>query len=317
MHEAAYNVFVEYIMMGAPTRQNDPIAKALVEELVEDYKNMPHGEEGEFFTDTKRGLPRFMIKYLHYTMFGISPSDDETIDALFNFFYGNKASTAAMYYFKGVGKIFNLLERRAFNKQLPIIAKIYEESPSLAAMPDSVTSFNLSRHEVAHIVIPILSIAGTVGPRHILRFAMGYGKFTKHIEGVDTDKIDVTKIWDNLNLDDKAEVEKFIYEVSRIQTPVSASHHVATKEFTVKLLGKDRIFPKGTQIAIPIKLAMLDENMWKNAHDFDMNRPNLVEKSMIFHSVGNETNGRLCPGKFLTMHMVTEILVRCGKARRE
>lgn len=93
--------------------------------------------------------------------------------------------------------------------------------------------------------------------------------------------------------------------------------HVATKEFTVKILGKDHTFPKGTQIAIPIKLAMLDENMWKNAHEFDMNRPNLVEKSMIFNSVGNETNGRLCPGKFLTMHMVTEILVGCGKARRE
>jgi len=82
------------------------------------------------------------------------------------------------------------------------------------------------------------------------------------------------------------------------------------------MMGKNRTFPKGTIISIPIKLAMLDENIWANPHAFDHNRKDLVEKSMVFHSVGDKTNGRMCPGKFLTMNMVTEILVECGKGRR-
>ncbi len=92
---------------------------------------------------------------------------------------------------------------------------------------------------------------------------------------------------------------------------------MATEEFTVKILGKDRTFPKGTLLSIPIKLAMLDENVWgADAHSFDHKRANLVEKSMIFNSVGDEHGGRMCPGKHFTMNMVTEILVKCGKTRR-
>ncbi len=205
------------------SRQKDPIAKDLMSELVKDYKTMSHGENGTFFTDSKRGMQRFMIKYIHFCLYGISPSDDEKIDILFDFYYGNKVSTAFVYYLSGFGQIVNLLERRAFNKLLPKVAKIYEESPALQAMPDSVTPFNLSRTEVAQMTIPIIAIAGTVGPRHMLRYSMGYEKLTKHIEGVDTDKIDVCKIWDSLNLDDETEVHRYIYEVSRLQTPVSRS----------------------------------------------------------------------------------------------
>jgi hypothetical protein len=37
---------------------------------------------------------------------------------------------------------------------------------------------------------------------------------------------------------------------------------------------------------------------------------------MIFHSVGDRTNGRICPGKQIAMDMLANILVELGKVRR-
>ena len=98
---------------------------------------------------------------------------------------------------------------------------------------------------------------------------------------------------------------------------VFLTDHVATEDFTAKILGKDRTFPAGTVILIPFALAMTDKNIWgENAHDFDHNRPNLIENSMIFNSVGNKTNNRICPGKSLTMNMAIEMIIECGKVRK-
>jgi len=67
---------------------------------------------------------------------------------------------------------------------------------------------------------------------------------------------------------------------------------VATEPFTVKILGRDRTFPAGTVILIPISLAMLNKNIWgDNAYEFDHNRKNLVNWSMMFQSVGNKQAG--------------------------
>jgi hypothetical protein len=38
---------------------------------------------------------------------------------------------------------------------------------------------------------------------------------------------------------------------------------------------------------------------------------------MIFHSVGTATNGRVCPGKYLAMNLITDLVVGMGKIRRE
>ena len=69
---------------------------------------------------------------------------------------------------------------------------------------------------------------------------------------------------------------------------------------------------------IPFDCLMIDKNVWgESANEFDLNRRNLVEHSMVFNSVGDQTNGRVCPGKGFAMNMMREIIVECGKARRE
>lgn len=315
MHEAVREAFGQRLIVGALERQKDSTAKKIMADMVKDYEDTL-GKGTTFFTDRKRGMLPFFIKYLHYCMFGISPSDHEKLDVLFSFYYDSIGTIAATYYLKGFNKVLNVFEKNAYKKLLPQVIKIYENTPALKDL-NTITSKNITRNELAQAVIPLMSIAATVGPRHLLRVAMGADKFTKQIPGAKTDKIDILHIWDNLDLKDRSEVERFLYEVGRLNTPVKNSHHVATEEFTVKMLGKDRTFPAGTVILIPFALAMTDKNIWgENAHDFDHNRPNLIENSMIFNSVGNKTNNRICPGKSLAMNMAIEMIIECGKVRK-
>jgi cytochrome P450 len=110
---------------------------------------------------------------------------------------------------------------------------------------------------------------------------------------------------------------------------VSATHRVATEAFTVPMLPsiKDeassspslhsKTFPAGTVILIPMSLAMLDESFWgPTAYDYDASRPNLCPFSMIFNSVGDRSNGRICPGKDLAMNLVVDLLRVLGEVRR-
>lgn len=69
---------------------------------------------------------------------------------------------------------------------------------------------------------------------------------------------------------------------------------------------------------IPFDCLMIDKNVWgDSANKFDLNRENLVEHSMVFNSVGDKTNGRVCPGKAFALTMMKEIIVECGKVRRD
>ena len=219
-HEALSGTFYQYLIADSLTRQKDSTAKAIISQLVEDYKTMPHGLDGEFFTSDDKGFHRTMLKYIHYCLFGISPSDEDKIDVLYAFHHGPPKQFGAMWYLKTLGDLINKKMGNTFDKLLNQVAKIYEESPTFAAMPESITEFKLTRNEVAHMVIPILSIAATLGPKTLLFSAMGKAPLPNAVDGVNTDKIDVCKIWDSLDLEDTAEVEKFIYEVGRLNPPV-------------------------------------------------------------------------------------------------
>ena len=99
--------------------------------------------------------------------------------------------------------------------------------------------------------------------------------------------------------------------------PVSASHRVATEPFTVTVAGKERTFPTGTKILIPMLLAMLDEGFWgPTAYEFNAQRDNLCPYHMGFHSVGDRHAGRICPGRELALEMLTDVISVVGKVRR-
>jgi cytochrome P450 len=99
--------------------------------------------------------------------------------------------------------------------------------------------------------LAMMSLAGMVGPLTHGLIATGFREFNNY-EGQETHKIDVTKVWDQLDLENRDEVKRYLFECGRLRTPVSNSHRLATEDFTIKIRGKNRTFPKGTTIFIPI-----------------------------------------------------------------
>jgi len=162
-----------------------------------------------------------------------------------------------------------------------------------------------------------MSLAGMVGPKTLAHIVLGHTKLVDY-EGRDTAKIDVKSIWDKLNLTDRNEVLRYILECGRLRNPVSNTHKVATDEFTVNIRGKDRTFPKGTVIFIPMLLGGVDKRVWGDStFEFNHNRENLCPFSMMFHSFGEETNGRICPGKKISEEMMTDVLIALGEERQK
>lgn len=316
-NHSAFRRCVQHYLINeaAIARQSDPVTQQLLENLADDYTAMPHGPGDIFFTDDQQGWKAFLVRYLHYVLFQIQP-DDDAISTLTELHYTRNGT---LHYFAGIGLMekLNLLGLGKVPKLVEEVATIYEESPALANFQENDPNFNnMTRRELAKLMVSLLSIAGLQGPLHLGRTAMGYVALPAY-KGHDTEKIEVTAHWDQLDLENQSTIELFLLECSRLFLPVSASHRVATEPFTVKIAGKERTFPAGTKVLIPMLLGMLNEDLWgKTAYEFNPQRENLCPYHMGFHSVGERHGGRICPGKDIALKMLTDVIQIVGKARR-
>lgn len=65
-----------------------------------------------------------------------------------------------------------------------------------------------------------------------------------------------------------------------------------------------------------MQLANLDESVYgSNTYEFNPLRENLCPYSTLFHSIGNQTNGRICPGKEVSEKLLVDLLIALGKIR--
>ncbi|MEM8829907.1 MAG: cytochrome 450 [Cyanobacteria bacterium P01_G01_bin.19] len=315
-HHAFRKCMNDYLINDAAiARQQDAVARQLLENLAADYLSMPHGMGEAFFTDDRRGWMGFMVRYLHYVLFGIDP-DSAEISILTNLHY---TSRGTLHYFAG-SSILENLNLAGFGKIPELIEQvvtIYENSTALANFTENNPEYNnMTRRELAKLMVSVMSIAGLQGPLHLGRTAMGSQSLPDY-QGRETEKTDVVAHWDALDLDNPKAVELFLLECGRLFMPVSASHRVATEPFTVSMTGKDRTFPAGTKILIPMLLGMLSENFWgSTAYDFNPQRENLCPFHMGFNSVGDRHAGRICPGKGIALKMLIDVISTVGKARR-
>ena len=317
-HEA-FNSCMQHYLLGEETlaRQQDDIAQGLLSQLASDYQQMPHGSGDSFFTDEKRGLLQFMIRYLHYVMFGLDPNDQATMALLMDLHYTRKSPT---HYFAAVG---DFLQSRELNGHgnLPAlieqVATVYEQAPALANFQENQPEYNqMTRRELAKLTTSIMAIAALQGPLHIIYTAMGFRPLPAYLDQPTAD-IHPPDHWDKLDLDDRAAVKCFILECGRLWAPVSASHRVATEPFTVTIGEQEQTFPAGTKVLIPMSLGLLDEDFWgASTYEFDAQRENLCPYHMGFHSVGDRHAGRICPGKEIALNMMIDILVTVGRVRR-
>ena len=64
-------------------------------------------------------------------------------------------------------------------------------------------------------------------------------------------------------------------------------------------------------------LGLLDEGFWgPTAYEFNAKRENLCPFHMGFHSVGDRSAGRICPGRDIALEMLVDVVSTVGKVRR-
>lgn len=315
-HQAFRECMNDYLINEqAIERQQDPIAQKLLEDLATDYLNLPHAVGEAFFTDDQRGWMGFIVRYLHYVLFGIDPNCEE-IAILTHLHYTKKGT---LHYFAG-SSILEKLNIAGFGKIPELVeqvATIYENSPALNNFTENNPKYhNMTRRELAKLMVSVMSIAGLQGPLHLGRTAMGFHALPAY-KGRETSKVDIVAYWDTLDLDNPEAIKLFLLECGRLFMPVSASHRVATEPFTVNIAGQERTFPTGTKILIPMLLGMLSEDFWgSTAYSFNPERSNLCPFHMGFNSVGDRHAGRICPGKGVALKMLIDVISTVGKARR-
>ncbi|EDX83575.1 hypothetical protein S7335_755 [Synechococcus sp. PCC 7335] len=298
-------------------RQQDATAQLLLERLAADYAEMPHGPGEAFFTDDQRGWMGFLVRYIHYVMLGIDPTDTSTVEMLTDLHYTRQGT---VHYFSGLGKVFQSLNINGHGQVSELIeqaATIYEQSPALVDFPEMPEEAGaMTRRELAKLLTAILSIAGLQGPLHLGYTAMGFRPLPAY-KGQRTAEIDPTHHWDSLELEDRESVRRFVLECARLWAPVSATHRIATEPFSAVIAGKEQTFPAGTLVLIPMSLGLLDSSFWgPTTYEFDAQRENLCPYHMGFHSVGERNAGRICPGKDLALEMLVDVLISVGQVRR-
>jgi len=144
------------------------------------------------------------------------------------------------------------------------------------------------------------------------------GRKMPNYAGEATGQIDVTKVWDTLDLDSRDEVKRFTMEVARLYPPVNVSHRVAREPFTCDFSGRAVSFPAGTVVMIPMVYGNLDKGVWgPSAYELDHKRPQLSDRFLGFHSVGDQDAGRICPGRGLVLDMCADVLAALGRTRRQ
>lgn len=316
-HAAFRSCMQKYLFNSATTdRQEDEIARRLLDRLAADYVEMPHGAGGAFFTDVKRGWMGFLVRYLHYVIFGINPDDSESIELLTELHYTRQSP---LHYFAVIGNLLQSLNLFGHGDLSAIIeraATIYENSPALADFEESSENNGMTKRELAKLMTSIMGIAGMQGPLHLGYTAMGYRALPAY-KGTQTAQINPTDFWDELDLDDRQSIELFLLECGRLWAPVSATHRVATEPFTATVAGKERTFPAGTKVLIPLSLGLLDGSFWgSSVYEFNAKRENLCPFHIGFHSVGDRSAGRICPAKDIALKMLVDVVSTVGKVRR-
>lgn len=315
MHEAFRSAFEDYLTHSKETkaRLKDDVTKGLVEDLKKEFK-AKGGLTDEFLDDNDGGLLDYLLKYLHYVLFGIDPKDEEKIEVINGLHYD---STSAPYYLNLLGNVLQGIKYKDWTDQMRAVVKIYEESPALKDFKTQSKYNNMTRAELANLALSIMSLAGMVGPKTLAYNILGKSGLPAY-EGENTGDINVIDKLKELDMTDRDELLKYIHECGRLWNPVGNSHKVAQEDFTIPINGKERTFPAGTIIYIPMQLGSLDERFWgETVYEFDHERSNLCPFSMIFHSVGEKTNGRICPGKEVAETMLVDALVAIGSELKQ
>jgi hypothetical protein len=311
------------INKAAEERQGDETCKRLLQELAQEYKSaLDQSSTIDFFKSTTGGLQRFLVRYMHYVLLQLDPDDHETTTLLTKLYFD---TGFALYFFSVASsalKLANINGAKKWPDLIHQVTEIYKQSPVLRDFDGGQKKYDgIMLDDLVQLILPVFGIAGLPGPLSLAIVALGGKPFPNYFE-TSTSTIDSTVYWDKLDLNNRTQVEHHIYECGRLWMPVSAVHRVATSEFTAAMPLKSHethlvTFPKGTIVAIPMIFASLERTFWgPTVYEYDASRKNLCPFSMLFNSVGDRSNGRICPGKNIGLNLVVSLLQELGQVRR-
>jgi len=320
-HQAFRNCFTNWILGDAmKQRFEDSTAQGLIDQLVADYKSMPHAvSTDEFWTSGDGGLTKFVIQFLHYVCFGIDPTDENAFTFLNEWYVGQ---TPLTYYLWPIGHLYG-----SYSALIDKVAEIYEQSPALANFQVEEQYDSMTKRELAVLCTTIFRLAGVQGFKQTASIVLGAWKLAgqaTYPQSPDAAQFDQLAVLDQLDLSDSADdnqILSYILECTRLDSPVSVTHRVLETEYTGEFGSKAYTFPAGTKVAIPLAMGNVDEALWNNqggagAYMFDMNRPLLHDKYMSFNSIGTQSGGRECPGRWLSQKLLIKLVKAIGMARR-
>jgi len=304
---------------AAGARQADDTAARLLRELGAEYEQLSReGAAGmqKFFESPENGWMRFMVRYMHYVLLGMNPDDEEATALLTQAYY---SVGGAVHYLEPLGwlkssQVEGIMER---------VTQLYVSSPAMQEHPGALPEYNyLTNTETSKLLTAMMCIAAMQGPYQLGLRLMAYKKLpdlesAKKAGLAPPSSIDMGEQWDALDLDNDEAIELHILETSRLYMAVSAVHRVSQEPFTANVAGADREFPAGTVVNVPMSLAMLDPQKWgETRYQFNPQRAGLRENTMAFNEVGNRHAGRACPGKGVSLTMLSDVLQEVGAARR-
>lgn len=300
-HEAFRKCLIDTLFNDASMRrETDDLSQSYIEQAAEDFVKMT---SYNFYHASDGGNTSFWIKYLHHVIFGMDIRNPQEVTSLYSFLFGSMALT---HYLEPFGRLPCISQHKTIDE----VADLYEKSPAFANFKVKPEYNNMTARELALLMTAIMRIAGIQGSRMLMWLCTSGDKHGNL-------QTDIRPIWDSLNLDDDDELERFVLEVSRLSPPVTISHRIAQEDFSCEIKGKSYNFPKGTNVAIPIVYANIDEAAWgPDVWEFNHNRPGLKEKQVSFNSV-NGVGDRECPGKGLVLRSMIRLLRVIGKKRRQ
>lgn len=313
-HEKFKKAFVDWVMKdGVKNRAFSETGKGLWVELIKDYTDLEHNWWGqEFFNSTTRGLTPFVIKYLHYVMWGLDPNDQKLMDKLEEFY---SSQLPVGHYIVPYSWITELAHP-GLTDLVEDIVSIYEKSPALEEFAVKAEYNNMTKRELAALSVAIMRLAGVTGFSQMAKVTLGAWQMPAYHGGKSYDQ---KHAWDSLDLENEDEVEKYVLECIRLDAPVSVTHRVATSPFSVDMQGGKKTFPKGTKIAIPLALGNIDRDFWgDDAYEFDAQRPELESNILSFNSVGvgGEAGRRECAARKFVVRSIVHMVTKLGETRR-
>jgi hypothetical protein len=101
-----------------------------------------------------------------------------------------------------------------------------------------------------------------------------------------------------------AQKRRFVIEAVRLQPTVTSVHRKVEKEETVEISGRKISLQAGDEVVYPFVCSNRDKTVFPNPQDFDLERPDPQQDSVLSWSKGPH----VCPAKELSIHVTTVML---------